>query len=72
MYAKEKGLDNRFGENNCFLNVVIQSLWHLDSFRTKFIDWDSHKHQEDNNCVHCSLKVKFFQIVDFSVYSQHN
>jgi uncharacterized UBP type Zn finger protein len=29
-----KGLINPLGENNCFLNVVIQSLWHLDSFST--------------------------------------
>lgn len=24
-----KGLENNSGENNCFLNVVIQALWHL-------------------------------------------
>ena len=28
-----KGLDNAKGSNNCFLNVVIQSLWHMASFR---------------------------------------
>lgn len=28
-----KGLINLTGENNCFLNVTIQALWHLDSFR---------------------------------------
>ncbi|CAM9480544.1 unnamed protein product, partial [Ectocarpus fasciculatus] len=28
-----KGLQNRAGENNCFLNVTVQALWHLDSFR---------------------------------------
>ena len=25
------------GQRNCFLNVVIQSLWHLRHFRHKFI-----------------------------------
>jgi hypothetical protein len=29
-----QGLRNLTGENNCFLNVALQSLWHLNSFRT--------------------------------------
>lgn len=28
-----KGLVNLAGENNCFLNVTIQALWHLGPFR---------------------------------------
>ena len=28
-----RGLSNDSGFNNCFLNVVIQSLWHLRAFR---------------------------------------
>ena len=28
-----RGLKNDSGLNNCFLNVVIQCLWHLPSFR---------------------------------------
>ncbi len=28
-----RGLSNDSGLNNCFLNVVIQCLWHLHSFR---------------------------------------
>lgn len=28
-----KGLENRGGDNNCFLNVVLQVLWHTDAFR---------------------------------------
>ena len=31
-----RGLQN-MGENNCFLNVVIQTLWHLGSFRSQFL-----------------------------------
>ena len=34
--SDEKGLRNRAGENNCFLNVTIQSLWHLQPFRDLF------------------------------------
>lgn len=56
----EKGLDNNFGQNNCFLNVVIQSLWHLESFCSKFRLWENHTHNDKyqrENCPHCSLKV---------------
>ena len=40
-----KGMGNR-GENNCFLNVVIQSLWHLASFRNNFLSCQHHKHSD--------------------------
>ena len=46
-YDKEnKGLENYLGANNCFLNVVIQSLWHLASFRKLFKIQSLHKHKE--------------------------
>jgi hypothetical protein len=32
-----KGLDNPTGEYNCFLNVIIQSLWQLESFRDELV-----------------------------------
>ncbi|RLN78769.1 hypothetical protein BBJ28_00021961 [Nothophytophthora sp. Chile5] len=31
--SARKGLRNDLGENNCFLNVIIQSLWHVRSCR---------------------------------------
>eukprot|EP01119_Soliformovum_irregulare_P008684 TRINITY_DN21784_c0_g1_i1.p1 TRINITY_DN21784_c0_g1~~TRINITY_DN21784_c0_g1_i1.p1 ORF type:complete len:543 (-),score=119.88 TRINITY_DN21784_c0_g1_i1:8-1636(-) len=56
----EKGLDNFRGENNCFINVVIQSLWHLDSFRKAFSSRPrEHKHVEP--CVFCALEAIFTQ-----------
>jgi hypothetical protein len=30
-----RGLQNGIGENNCFLNVTIQALWHLGPFRVE-------------------------------------
>eukprot|EP01117_Protostelium_nocturnum_P016472 TRINITY_DN6514_c0_g1_i3.p1 TRINITY_DN6514_c0_g1~~TRINITY_DN6514_c0_g1_i3.p1 ORF type:complete len:512 (+),score=143.35 TRINITY_DN6514_c0_g1_i3:636-2171(+) len=67
----EKGLTNQTGQNNCFLNVIIQSLWHLREFRTKFIEHDKHVHynqiggretlSEDTNCPYCALKLTFTQ-----------
>ena len=39
------GLENN-GRNNCYLNVVIQSLWHLISFRINFMGDFSHKHSD--------------------------
>jgi hypothetical protein len=32
-----RGLRNAGGEYNCFLNVIIQSLWHLPSFRAALL-----------------------------------
>lgn len=54
-----RGLDNLMGENNCFLNVVIQSLWHLRSFSSAFIELSSHTHSA--NCVVCELQSIFTQ-----------
>lgn len=54
----EKGLENRPGQNNCFLNVCIQALWHLGAFRSQFLTSKDHVHKE-NSCIYCALKVLF-------------
>ena len=41
-----RGLENKVGKNNCYLNVVIQSLWHLLSFRINFISHKNHRHSD--------------------------
>ena len=46
-----RGLKNDTGENNCFLNVTIQALWHLGPFRvhlTSFIQ----EHSLTNSANH--------------------
>lgn len=49
------GLKNAIGEYNCFLNVIIQSLWHLRKFRDEFLMRSSlHAHVGDP-CVVCAL-----------------
>ena len=30
------GLQNQIGEYNCFLNVVVQCLWHCREFKRRF------------------------------------
>ncbi|CAM0871440.1 unnamed protein product [Alopecurus aequalis] len=61
------GLKNAAGEYNCFLNVIIQSLWHLKRFRHKFLKTSSlHKHIEDP-CAVCALYDIF---VDLSKASE--
>ena len=40
-----KGLRNREGENNCFLNVCIQALWHLDAFRVPMATSEHQHHR---------------------------
>ncbi|KAJ3673901.1 hypothetical protein LUZ60_005893 [Juncus effusus] len=49
------GLKNAVGEYNCFLNVIIQSLWHIRRFRDEFLAKCSlHTHLIDP-CVVCAL-----------------
>ncbi|XP_026443657.1 uncharacterized protein LOC113343738 isoform X1 [Papaver somniferum] len=50
------GLKNEAGEYNCFLNVIIQSLWHLKRFREEFLGKSilSHLHVGDP-CAVCAL-----------------
>jgi len=59
-----KGLKNGIGDNNCFLNVVIQSLWHLNAFRTKFNNNQKHSHPlpiQEDSCPFCALTLIFAQ-----------
>ncbi len=35
------GLQNSAGELNCFLNVILQCLWHCSCFRTAVMAWHS-------------------------------
>lgn len=54
----EKGLQNYIGENNCFLNVNIQALWHLRVWREQLLAYEKdHTHSDPETCVFCSLKV---------------
>ncbi|KAI6682958.1 hypothetical protein NL676_028871 [Syzygium grande] len=50
------GLQNEIGEYNCFLNVIIQSLWHLRQFRNEFLKRSTLDHaHEGDPCVVCAL-----------------
>jgi ubiquitin C-terminal hydrolase len=58
-----KGLKNR-GENLCFLNVVIQALWHLEPFREQFMHRNAHVHKQSStsglqDCLSCELTTIF-------------
>jgi hypothetical protein len=64
----DKGLENQVGENNCFLNCVIQALWHLRSFRDKFSDPIRKKeHLHTQHCVFCALEVSTSQ--NWNIYN---
>jgi hypothetical protein len=47
----EKGLANNTGLHHCFVNVVIQSLWHLRSFRERFSRLQHH-HLQSAGLLH--------------------
>ncbi|XP_022988322.1 uncharacterized protein LOC111485602 isoform X1 [Cucurbita maxima] len=50
------GLKNEVGEYNCFLNVIIQSLWHLRRFREEFLRRSTTEHVHVGDpCVLCAL-----------------
>ena len=34
------GLQNLIGEYNCFLNVILQCLWHCREFQLRFVSQD--------------------------------
>ena len=54
-----RGLSNDSGLNNCFLNVVIQCLWHLHSFREALLSLQPqvshHPHATDVGIVHSHI-----------------
>ncbi|KAL3144120.1 hypothetical protein ABBQ32_003911 [Trebouxia sp. C0010 RCD-2024] len=52
------GLRNATGEYNCFLNVIIQCLWHCASFRHAVMQWPKAVYQ-DNEIA--SALVDLFQ-----------
>eukprot|EP01083_Nonionella_stella_P068580 182246_1 len=53
--SEELYKENRFGDNTCFMNVVIQALWHIRSFRERFYSLNyTHTHKR-TPCVYCSL-----------------
>jgi hypothetical protein len=56
-----KGLPNPSGANNCFLNVVLQALWHVHAFRHAILEMPPHDHfgrpMHDKPCITCSLSM---------------
>ncbi|XP_076954029.1 uncharacterized protein LOC143628280 [Bidens hawaiensis] len=65
------GLKNEVGEYNCFLNVIIQSLWHLRRFREEFLSTSTsfHLHVGDP-CVTCALYDIFSALNSASIDSK--
>ncbi|CAI9112340.1 OLC1v1012779C3 [Oldenlandia corymbosa var. corymbosa] len=60
------GLKNEVGEYNCFLNVIIQSLWHLRRFRDEFLESSSAEHVHVGDpCVTCAL-YEIFTALSFA------
>ena len=56
-----RGLENHVGANNCFLNVVLQSLWHLPSFRDQFKKDSCHHSASSSFCLFCELQSLYIQ-----------
>ncbi|KAL2482461.1 Ubiquitin carboxyl-terminal hydrolase-related protein [Forsythia ovata] len=57
------GLKNEIGEYNCFLNAIIQSLWHLRRFRDEYFRRSSSGHVHVGEpCVICALSDIFISL----------
>ncbi|KAJ6371281.1 hypothetical protein OIU77_001730 [Salix suchowensis] len=61
------GLKNDIGENNCFLNVIIQCLWNIQLVRNELcsITDSGHEHIGDP-CVVCELAQVFGELSEAS------
>ncbi|KAM7272212.1 hypothetical protein ACFE04_026875 [Oxalis oulophora] len=60
------GLKNEVGEYNCFLNVIIQSLWHIRRFRDEFLRRSASEHVHVGDpCVVCAL-YEIFTALSFA------
>eukprot|EP00435_Cladocopium_sp_Y103_P018747 s2282_g4.t1 len=62
--SNHRGLENDLGDNHCFLNVVIQAFWNLQSFRKLLLQAPWHEHgaegeESDGSCCYCALKSLF-------------
>ena len=61
-----KGLDNPKGEYNCFLNVIIQSLWQLEGFRdnlTEMAELRRHSESGRDNLALLKSLAHVFQLL---------
>lgn len=61
-----KGLDNPKGEYNCFLNVIIQSLWQLEGFRdtlTEMAELRKHSESGRDNLALLKSLAHVFQLL---------
>jgi len=65
----EHGLTNNTGQNNCFLNGVLQILWHNEKFRKEIFDESSKMCSIGSDCLICQLGILF---TDFQVSERKN
>lgn len=57
--ASTMGLRNATGEYNCFLNVIIQCMWHCRIFRHTVMDWNPAAYQVGCSAAHISCCVDY-------------
>ncbi|OQR81979.1 inactive ubiquitin carboxyl-terminal hydrolase 54-like [Thraustotheca clavata] len=64
-------LRNDTGENNCFLNVVVQVLYHLKPFQDAIAPIGPHDCKGESHCVLCALKTVFALLAPSSNPDEH-
>ena len=65
--ASTMGLRNATGEYNCFLNVIIQCMWHCHAFRQSVMDWNPAAYQvgQQLHTSAASLTVVLSEAINF-------
>lgn len=64
-----KGISNPVGENHCFLNVLLQSLYRMTFFRDEYLTVKDHIcASRDVPCVFCDLQTT---LLAYKMQSQH-
>ena len=53
-------LQNMTGEYNCFLNVIIQCLWHCHEFRRQVMGWNQRFYEVSHPFQHLPTTLYYF------------
>ncbi len=60
------GLKNEIGEQNCFLNVLIQTVYHIKELRKFFLDAEL-DNTERNNVLN---ELQVYQLINVVYYKE--
>ena len=63
---------NNTGEYNCFINVVIQAVFHLPNFTDMFLQRIPEHHHKEQNCTCCAFASVLQALQERAVKSERD